>query len=152
MRWSSLEKQCILSPGGDCATNADGSSAGDGILAVLPRNWEDAFSFRAGGSYFVNETIEGFAGAGFDSNAIPDETLEPTFIDANKFSFSLGGKFGLLDHALGLTVTLTHVLYLERTVAAQPTSGYMLPSKVPDAQGTYNQGVTFLNIAAEYRF
>lgn len=152
VRWSHLDKQCILSPDGVCSTTATGATApdGDGILAVLPRSWEDAFGFRAGGSYHATETVEAFAGIGYDQNAIPDETLEPTFIDADKLSFSLGGRFGLLQRALALTVTLTHVYYFEREVGAQPD--LELPSRIPDARGTYTHGVTFLNLAAEYAF
>jgi long-chain fatty acid transport protein len=56
-RWSQMERQCA-------------------VLQNQPRNWNDTFGVRAGASLWTNKATELLAGAGYSSNAVPDETLE----------------------------------------------------------------------------
>lgn len=163
-RWSKFEKQCLLDAATEnrkCLFNEDGTideeGGGAGVIQNIPRNWEDAFGVRAGGSYHLKPGVELYVGAGYDGNAVPDETLDPALMDMDKITASLGGRFRLMD-GLFLSPTFTQVIYFERTIEPQPRDadgtrgGFQPPSRQPDAAGTYNQSVSVLNIGAEYVF
>ncbi len=151
-RWSVFEKQCVVNRGKDCGTIAKGASApGSSIVLNIPRKWENAFGVRAGGSYWLNPDVELFAGAGFDSSAVPDETLDPVLLDQNKVTASLGGRVQLLDRSLALAGTYTQVIYLTRELDPG-ANDFVPPSKSPDAAGEYKQAVGALNINVEYAF
>jgi long-chain fatty acid transport protein len=78
-RWSVHDRLCLTSAGEPCDLQENGAPAeGAHVLANLPRNWDDAFGVRAGGSFWLVPELEVFVGAGFDSNPIPDATLDST--------------------------------------------------------------------------
>jgi long-chain fatty acid transport protein len=148
-RWSLFEKQCIRTKGrSDCD------------LADIPRNWEDAMGVRAGYSHFLNDTIELYAGGGWDQNAVPDAYLEPALYDADKVTATVGGRFSLLDNALGLAATYTQVIYFDRTTDAWPrgADGRLIPqgdfatAANPNSAGTYKQSIGVFNLNVEYVF
>lgn len=151
--WSRLNAMCLAAEGVSdldeaCATRDDGSlvnseNAGE-IIQVFQRRWDDGFGARIGGSYFFwDEALELYAGAGFDSNAIPDSTLDPSLYDMNKLSFSLGGTYRVNEH-VALSLTLLEVLYLERdTRGVAGNEAFELPSRQPANAGLYRQN-TFL--------
>lgn len=147
VRWSVFESQCLIKADLDeCQIKPDGS--GNAILNI-PRNWEDAFGIRGGVSHWFSEGLEVYVGAGYDSNAAPDEGIDAALMDQPKVTGALGGRFELLE-GLVLQPTLTHVYYFEREVD-DPRS-HVPPSKSPDHSGTYNQAVTALDLALEYTF
>src|SRR5690606_25671192 len=99
-----------------CEVNERGGAAeGGGAVPIvnLKRNWDTAFGVRAGGSYWPEENVEVLAGIGYDSNAVPDETLEPALTDFHDVSFALGGRFTPTDW-LAFAVTYTHFIYFSR--------------------------------------
>lgn len=152
-RWSSLDRQCIVEQGEPCELNADGSAAGDSaVIQNLPRDWNDSFGVRAGVSYWFNPRVEGFAGLGFDSNAVPDETLEPTFVDANDVSAALGARVQLLPN-LHLAASYLHIFYFSRDTNGENTLGDVeRPSRSPDAGGEYRQWLGALNVNLDVAF
>lgn len=154
VRWSVFEEQRVISSGDDQCDES-------GKIACIPRFWDDAFGVRAGYSYWLNPTVELLVGAGFDGNAVPDETVDPSLYDTEKFTGSVGGRFGLLDDTLAIAATYTQVFYLERDVSARERGAdglTVLPSKVPgthrgpDGAGVYTQNVGVFNLNVEYTF
>jgi long-chain fatty acid transport protein len=68
---------------------------------TTPRDWNTVPTFRLGGEYAFGEYVAR-AGIGYDVNAVPDRTVDPTLPDADRFLFSVGGgaKFGPVDFDL----------------------------------------------------
>lgn len=162
-RWSVFDRQCILDANTadrNCALNPDGSLApgGSGVILNLPRDWSDGWALRFGGSWFVRPHIELFASFGYDSNVVPDATLDATFMDADKLVPTLGGRFLLARNRLLLAVQYSQVVYLPREVpvAARNEMGARIaaapPSRSPDNGGRYEQNVGLFSLALEYRF
>ena len=159
-RWSVLEEQCILNandPNRSCA-------AGVGDIGIIPRYWQDSIGVRLGYSRFINDRFEFFLGAGVDESAVPDETLDPSLYDADKFTGSIGARFQMLsDKSLALATTYTQVVYFERDIQPRGKAADAIESDLtgvgireeargPDSAGTYNSAVGVLNINVEYMF
>lgn len=162
-RWSVMEYQCLLDggdPAAKCAFNADGSvdsgAGGAGVIVNIPRNWEDTFGVRAGASWYASRVLEVIGGLSYDSNAVPDSTMDASIIDMDKVVASGGVRW--TGGPLEIFATLTHVLYFEREVAPRERDGsgepvtLEQPSRTPDGAGTYDQSITLLNLGAQYRF
>ena len=168
--WSDLEYQCALetSNGGTC--EADGVAK----LILIPREWTDGYAVRFGASHWLSKGVEFFGGGGFDTNSVPDKTLEPALYDTDKFTLSLGVKLRLRDGklltdsdpdegGLNLATTYTQVIYVPREItprgpdANEPKSdiaqfGFAPEQRQPDAAGSYAQAIGVLNINVEYTF
>jgi len=161
-RWSLLEQQCLI---GAAATDLDTACATNGttgastnpdkanaVIQVLQRRWQDAFGLRLGGSYWVIPEVELLLGGGFDSNAIPDENLEPALFDMNKFTGSVGVRYEFLKN-MGFMLTATEVFYLERdTTGANTASTLDPPSRQPSSEGVYNQNIFLVNANVQVGF
>ncbi|MBI4706287.1 MAG: outer membrane protein transport protein [Deltaproteobacteria bacterium] len=174
-RWSAFTNQCIGAQDLPCEVKADGSAVPDaeveggknGVIVNLPRDWNDTFGVRAGMSYWVRKNIELMTGAGYDSSAIPDSTLEPALLDFNKVSVALGGRFALTDW-LQAALTYTSFYYLPRNTAGEPgqtgdldacedqeracQAVYKAPSRGPDAGGSYSQYIGVINVNLQGSF
>ncbi|RMH37099.1 MAG: hypothetical protein D6689_21430 [Deltaproteobacteria bacterium] len=164
-RWSVFDKQCLLDLADEnrkCALNPDGSvdtaAGGSGIIVNVPRDYHDSFGVRAGASYWLAPAFETFAGIGFDSNAVPDETIDPALMDMNKIIGTLGVRHAWLGDALALSISATAVAYFERTAPPRPrdSDGKAIapqpPSRNADGAGTYNQTVALLAVGLQYTF
>ncbi len=164
-RWSKMQYQCLVSMSEadrKCAFNDDGSideaAGGAGVLTVIQRKLHDTWGARVGGSYWVGPPLEAFAGLSFDSNAVPDETLEATLIDANKIIATGGLRYAALADRLWITGSFTHVEYARRTSSPRPrddTTGEPLiqnPSRNPDGAGRYSTRLELLTVGVEYGF
>jgi len=152
-RWSVLERQCIFRKGSRCDLASDGSArpGSDVILATL-RDWNDTFAVRAGGSYFMGPRTELFAGAGFASKAVPDETLEPALLDFDFVSVSGGAIFGL-GKQLHLGASYTQVIYLPRDTTGKSVHPTLAaPSRSPDSGGKYALALGFVNLNLDFAF
>ena len=161
-RWSVMEDQCLIDAaaadttckldddGAFIDSDNDGSPDSLGVIVNIHRDWNDTVGIRLGGSYFVSPKLELTASGNFDSNAVPDETLDAALLDQNKFLLSLGAVWNAMDR-LSLAFAYTQVLYVERDVdvrMAPPPA----PSRVPDGAGTYKQNLGFLQVGAQYAF
>lgn len=151
-RWNLFEDQCVTDLDTDTCRNDDGELV-DGVILNIPRNWDVGFGVRAGGSWFVNDDIELYLGAGYDSNAIPDGTLEPALPDFDDVSLGLGGRFHVLDW-WALAVTYTQIFYIERDTIGKSETAVPPDDKSlgPDSGGLYNQSIGFLNVNMQFSF
>ena len=149
-RWSQYANQCLL-PADDeamrCTFRPDGSidtaAGGSGqVIVNLPRDWTDTFSAKVGAGYHVSDKVEVGGSVTYDSNAVPDETMDPSLFDMDKVIVQLGGDVGLGDK-LSLSAHLGQVVYFSRTTEPRAEDPEP-PSLNPDMAGTYSSSVTYL--------
>lgn len=158
-RWSVLTEQCILNSdieNRSCAT-------GDGDIGIIPRYWKDSIGMRLGYSRFLNDRLELVLGAGIDESAVPDNTLDPSLFDADKFTASLGMRMQFLKKSMALAVTYTQVVYFDQEIQARGYDAEAMASDLeavgirpeargPDSAGKYEHAVGVLNLNLEYAF
>ena len=156
-RWGQFDQHCLLARTedgiGECAIDENGARAegGENILLVIPRSWDDTFGVRVGASYWLTELFEAFGGIGYDSNAIPDETLEAGFFDMNKIVTTVGVRYDMMGSKLKLTGSFTNVFYFDREIGPR-TMDPALPSRNPDGAGSYEQLINFFTLGAQFSF
>jgi len=161
--WSVFEDQCVTSEiGSACEVQADGTAIeGTKPTLNIKRNWRDAFGLRLGASYWLNPMWELYVGGGYDGNAVPDETMDPSLFDMNKYSAAIGARVSLLDDSLKVALTYTQVFYETREVpvtynevggAKVASNPFVTTSNGPSAAGTYEQAIGVGNLNVEYRF
>lgn len=152
-RWSVLQNQCIFSEGGSCTIEEDGSASADssGVIQNIPRRWRDGFNVRAGASHWFVPSVEGYLGVGYDTNAIPDRTLDPSLYDMNKITASAGARVKINDW-WAVSGTFTQVFYFTRDIEIGDSQGFLAPSAQPNAAGTYSQAVSVIDVSTEFRF
>ncbi|WP_437687987.1 OmpP1/FadL family transporter [Sorangium sp. So ce176] len=152
-RWSSMENQCLTQVGASCAIESDGSAVDPaGVVQNIARRWNDTFGVRAGVSYWPKPPVELFGGVGYDSNAVPDDTLDPSATDFHDVSFAVGGRFELTKE-LHLGASYTHLFYASRdTTGKSITAGLAGNSRAPDSGGIYAQTIGVLNVNVDVGF
>ncbi len=84
------------------------------------------------------------------SAAVPDETLEAGLPDFAGASFTLGGRAPLYS-GVALSLAYTQFVFAPRTVKST-LSAPPLPTKQPDASGTYDQFVGVANANVDFRW
>ena len=154
--YSVFTNQCIaVATAKTCTTNADGSAtAGENPAPIqnIVRRWTAAFSTRLGASYWVADPVELFASFGYDSNAVPSSTLEPTLMDFHTLSPALGGTFSIGKH-LKAEISYTQYIAIPRNTTGQSILATLAsPSKTPDSGGKYNQILGVIDVNAEVSF
>ncbi len=153
-RWSVMKSQCIGVEGKPCQVFPDGSDAsglGYTILNIR-RNWNDTYHGHFGGSYWVKPEIELFAGAGFDTAATPDTTLEPSVADAFTIEGSVGGRFFLFNY-LYFAASYTNLQYLNRdNTGLSILANAQGPTVQADGGGKYTQWVGVFDLNVEKQF
>lgn len=146
-RWSKFKAQCIVNPGAPesaCATNDDGELVdpnNSDVNANLLRGWKDTYGIRVGGAYHASDDLEINGGVLYDSNAVPDKTLDPALIDMDKVIPQLGVRYTAGN--LLVSATLGHVFYMSRTTAPR-TADPAGKDRSPDMAGDYQQAVSYL--------
>lgn len=166
--WKVMDKQCVLDasvpdaqcdfPGADTALSdpanfgSEGPGTKGGVTQHLPRFWKPAGGVRFGASYWVVEPVELYAGVGFDSSAVPVQTIEPALLDSNKMTFSLGGRFQL-HKRLHLGLTFTDVAYFKvDTKGRSVLHKFKSPTKAASADGVYTQNIFLTNLYLDVNF
>jgi long-chain fatty acid transport protein len=152
--WSVFDRQCIIPAAQDtCEMNADGSvKEGDQTILQLVRDWGPAFGVRVGGSYFLSEIAELYLGAGYDSNAVPDSTLEPALTDFHKASIAGGARFTAGD-TFAASLSYTHLFYVNRDTTGKSVLPVLEPpSRSPDSGGIYTQTIGVINANVQLSF
>jgi len=144
--WSVFQDQCIV------ATNApascqflangawDSSAGGSAPLLDIPRDWKDSWSLGGGGSWWAKPSLELSANVRIDTNAVPDATLEPALLDANKVVGMLGARY--TRGKITIDVTIADAAYAKRTTDPR-TEDPVAPSRNPDMAGIFEQNVVF---------
>ena len=152
-RWSVLKRHCVYLKGTGCnfENEATGRTTNE-VQINQPRDWKDTFGVRAGASVWMTKATEVYAGAGFSSNAVPEDTLEPALPDWDGVSLSAGGRFEIVDD-VHLDTSYTQLIYFPR----DNTGKSELPqlealSKGPDTGGVYKQMVGVLNVNVDVAF
>ena len=165
--WKVFDRQCVLDArveGRQCNfENADKAltdpdnfgNSGPGTVGViqhLPRFWKPAGGVRLGASYWVVDPVELYAGAGFDSSAVPVQTLDAVLMDSHKMTFSLGGRFRL--HArLHLGLTFTDVAYFKvDTRGRSLLNKWQGTTRQPSADGVYKHNIFLTNLYLDVNF
>jgi long-chain fatty acid transport protein len=159
-RWSQLDQMCLADAGASdleaaCATRADGSQLNSGyasdVVQVFARDWHDTFGARIGASYFAGHSLELLLGAGFDSSAIPDRTLDPSLFDMNKLLLAAGVTYTV--GAVALSLTVSDAIYFERdTRGVEGNESLALPSRQPANEGVFAQNTLLLQPAVGLSF
>ncbi|MCX4243283.1 OmpP1/FadL family transporter [Paraliomyxa miuraensis] len=168
-RWSVFDKQCVLDTnvegrscefdGVDTALDDPEAFGGDGpddqvvgVTQHLPRYWKNAGGVRVGASYWFLPRLEGYLGLGFDSTAVPLQTLDPALMDMNKVSVSAGARWQIIDH-LGLAFTSTELFFMTvDTEGENALNKFQSPTRQPDANGEYKQFFQLFNLYADVSF
>lgn len=152
-RWSVMKTQCVAVEEHPCVVDATGADAGDsGVLLNLRRKWQDTFGVRAGVSHWFNPALELFVGAGFETAAVPDATLDPELADSQIVSGALGGRLQLFDTWF-FGASFTHLQYLNRdNTGKSELTNAVLPTRRADGGGQYSQFVSILNANIEKTF
>lgn len=154
-RWSVFENQCFAQPGAPCSARPDGSVSDEvraRLISITPRNWDDAWGLRFGGTYWFSPTWEGIATLGWDGNAVSDRMLEPTFPDAHDLSLQIGARYNFGRRA-SLSLAYTAVYWLPRdTRGKSALDELMPPGNLPTADGEYTQFVSLLNTFVQVYF
>jgi long-chain fatty acid transport protein len=65
------------------------------VVQIYPLDWDDSYGLRAGVEWRQSRRLALRGGAYFDSNAIPDYTMERQYLDRNKVGLSYGASLGL---------------------------------------------------------
>ena len=146
-RWSLFKNQCIVNPGAPesaCAANDDGLiEQSSEVSANIVRAWKDTYGVRVGGTYHLSDSLELNGGLLYDSNAVPDRTLDPALMDMDKLIPQLGVRY-LAGNVL-ISATLGHVLYFSRTTAPRAVDPDPADkNRSPDMAGDYKQSVSYL--------
>jgi long-chain fatty acid transport protein len=163
-RWSLFKQECLLDksdPKRNCALTDRGAVApgGSGIINVIPRYWQDGFAVRASGSYWIKPSIELMLGVGYDSNAVPDQTLELSLPDEAKVNVTAGAIFKDVGiERLSLNLEYTAFIAFSRTIDprprmnGEPVTPYDPPTRVPDSAGSYSEFIGVLTVGVGYAF
>lgn len=153
-RWSVMQSQCVGFEKQPCqvdTTGADATPMGT-TIQNLRRRWKDTYGVRAGASVWVRPTVEIFAGTGFETAAIPDDTMNPGLADANHIDGALGGRFQLTDRMF-LAASFTLVQFFDRdNTGKSELANFKLPTNLPDGGGKYTQRIEIFNANVEYKF
>ena len=172
-RWSVMDKQCVLEVGADCTIEGEDSSlsakeqrdaifdnpgaygadsVGGNVIQNIPRYWKDGGGARIGVSYWFLEPLETYFGLGYDSSAVPDQTLDASLLDLEKVTVSLGAKWQATKW-FALAATSTQVIYFSKDTNGQSIFNEVNgASKQPSADGRYSQFITVGNLYTEFMF
>ncbi|NVB36674.1 outer membrane protein transport protein [Pseudenhygromyxa sp. WMMC2535] len=167
-RWSVLDKQCVLIADVDdrkCEfANADtaledpssfGGDGGEDTLGVtqhLPRFWKDAGGVRVGVGYWFVPELETYLGVGYDSSAIPPETVDPVLFDMDKVSVSIGALWQAHRH-VAMGATITQLIYFPLDTKGRSVfDDFQSPTRQPSADGVYKQAMTVGNLYLDLSF
>ncbi len=155
-RWSAYENQCLVddvsrTPADDSQPQCrftetgaiDTAGGGGGVVVNLQRDWKDTYGVKAGVGIAATDTIEVSGSLAYDSNAVPDETMDPSLFDMNKIIVQVGADLGLGDK-LTVSATLGQVIYFSRTTEPRADADEPEPPSLnPDMAGEYSSAVTY---------
>lgn len=155
-RWSVLEEQCLAAEDNECATNDQGENLNPGttILQNVKRDWKNTYQIRGGVSFWTDDDrdVELYAGAGFNSSAVPARTFEPALADSGKVTVAAGGRFRLVGETfLSTTYTYLHIVPRDTSGKSELPS-FPRPTNSPDGGGKYSGRISFLNVGVEVGF
>jgi long-chain fatty acid transport protein len=152
-RWSAMQAQCISMRDKPCAVTASGADAtpDQTTIQYLARNWKDTVGLRMGLTYLLAPGVEVHAGAGYETAAVPNETLDPMMTDSRNLRMALGGRVAI-SPAMAVTLGITGVYYLPRNNTGKSTLWLAdPPSRQADGGGFYELWLALLDLGLEIR-
>jgi long-chain fatty acid transport protein len=153
-RWSVMQSQCVGFVGQPClvdTTGADATPLGT-TIQNLRRRWKDTVGVRAGASGWVRPALELFGGVGFETAAVPDETMDPGLADADNLAGALGARLRAAP-TFFIAASYTHIQYFDRdNTGKSRLADAMPPTRLPDGGGKYTQWVGLFNVNVEKQF
>lgn len=152
-RWSVLQTQCLALTGRRCVVTQSGADPNGGVIPLnLLRRWNDTVGVRAGASRWLWPELEAFVGAGFETAATPDATLDPELPDANNVALALGVRWQPLA-TLFVSTSYTQLFYFERdNTGRSELSLADISTRRPDSGGVYRQSIGIFNLNVEKEF
>ena len=107
---------------------------------------------RAGASVWARSDVELYAGLGYETAAVPDATLDPTFPDASSLRAALGARVQA-TRGLAIAATFTSLWYRARdNTGRSQLADAQPPTRRADAGGQYALWLGLLNLGVEQRF
>ena len=171
-RWSVFDKQCVLiveeNDANKDTRSCDFDNAetaledpenfggpGDGVSDVtqhLPRYWKDAGGVRVGVGYWFIPELETYLGLGYDSSAIPVQTVDPVLFDMDKIAVTIGALWQAHQH-VAMGVTVGQIIYLPLdTEGRNVFNTFQSPTRQASADGVYKQWLTIGNLYLDISF
>lgn len=129
----------------------------------IPRNYDNANSYRLGGEYTIDVpktdyAIDVRAGFNYDESAVPPAYLSPLTIDMDKYTVSLGGGLHIGSH-WRLDAVYAHIFTADQTVTpGEAASPQINPVKGNPTEthavngGTYSARADVIGVGANYKF
>jgi long-chain fatty acid transport protein len=115
---------------------------------TTPKNWHDAWAFRFGANYAINEKMKIRVGYIYDLTPVPDSSFDPMVPDANRHIFTIGSDLKIWKFTLG--IAYNYILCEART-----KNNAILFNGVPaplQANGRYNSDVHSLGLSWSFQF
>jgi long-chain fatty acid transport protein len=129
--------------------NLDTPLTPNGVTTITtPKNWHDAWAFRFGANYEVNENMKLRAGYIYDLTPVPDSSFDPQVPDANRHIFTVGSDLKIQRFTLGFAYN--YILSESRT-----KNNTIATNGVPallQANGRYNSDVHSLGLSWSFQF
>jgi long-chain fatty acid transport protein len=115
---------------------------------TTPKNWHDAWAFRFGANYEINEQMKIRAGYIYDLTPVPDTSFDPQVPDANRHIFTVGSDLKIKGFTLGFAYN--YILSESRS-----KNNTVVTNGVPaalQANGRYSSDVHSLGLSCSYQF
>lgn len=94
---------------------------------LIEADWEDAVAIRLGGQYDITDALMGRLGFAIDMTPVPDETVNPSLPDNNRYVFAAGVGYKLMGFRADLGYNFIYLQ--EREIANGNVDGtYQLGS------------------------
>lgn len=157
VRWSRLQRQCVVVAGAACNVDASGAEqvpagADAKVLLNLDRQWKDAYALRAGLGVFPTSSLELMGSVGFDTSPVPKARLDATYVDGFKLLVSAGARYKVSgSFYVGATLTEMYMLPVDSTGVGDNLGTLKPPSRSPNSGGKYRQSLTFLDLSVGVR-
>jgi len=167
-RWSVFTRQCLLDRSvedrkcdfqgvDEALDNPSGFGGNDpdrtiGVVQHLPRLWKDGGGVRVGASYWFIPEVEGYIGLGYDSSAVPLETIDPALMDAHKMSVSLGVRWQVIKN-FAFAFTATELAFFRTSTKGKSAlHQFQSPTRQPSGNGVYKQFFQLFNLYVDVSF
>jgi long-chain fatty acid transport protein len=140
-QWSRLDDLQIVFP------------AQSAFNQTFPLDWRDSWALRLGGELRASDRAQLRLGVSYDTNAVPDRTIERQYLDGDKLSGTAGASLQL-SRSMRIDLAFEVMLGQPRTVADNSDeardAGWLEHANV--APGEYNGDVFTGELAFHYLF
>jgi long-chain fatty acid transport protein len=137
--WSTFDKYVVK-------TNFSGAE--EELESV--EDWEDAFTFRLGGQYSLNEKWNLRAGFLYDQTPQPVKSMDPTLPDANRAAFT--GGFGCKWGRWVIDFGCQFEFFSDRTCPNRNIYALLVDRGFNAGEGTYSTKAYLFGISLSYLF